>query len=451
MYLNPPDDEVEIYTTCYGADLLEREVVGERLSELIERFDDPLIIALEGKWGTGKTHFLKRWVGAHSQVHEGDAKTIYFDAFAHDYLSDPLLSLVAAVTERVAPEETGKARRAGLIAARLLKPITRAGVAVATAGVSEVGGALIDAAAASLSNDANNAIEGLWDQERQRKNLVEQFKDAIADLQKADSKDANLTKIVIVVDELDRCRPDYALQILEIAKHFFAIPHVHFVFGANMDILEQSVRARYGSEVDAHRYLQKFFNLRLSLPESFGFKGETSNILAYLQASAEARGIPDQWREDVKSHIIVISDAHSISLRDVERILARVSLLRKDTLVSDMLLGLREIIVTLIVSSVVAPSFYRAAVGRRLKEEDILNYFAATPQKMLRELSAGSYNDKFNYQTFWRAEMFQEIAGLPSSDPKGARELITRWDRGDVLIDMPAKMAQRHLDLLSEY
>lgn len=84
--------------------------------------------------------------------------------------------------------------------------------------------------------------------------------------------------IVIVIDELDRCRPDYALAVLEVIKHFFAVPKVHFILGINGEALESSVRARYGVDVDAESYLRKFINASFSLPRAIGHRGSNKII-----------------------------------------------------------------------------------------------------------------------------------------------------------------------------
>ena len=67
--------------------------MGKKLTDLVDRIDQPLVIALDGEWGSGKSHFLKLWTGAHQNGElGGKAKVIYFDAFEHDYLDDPGLS-----------------------------------------------------------------------------------------------------------------------------------------------------------------------------------------------------------------------------------------------------------------------------------------------------------------------------------------------------------------------
>jgi predicted KAP-like P-loop ATPase len=56
-----------------------------------------MVIALDGAWGSGKSFFLKCWVGAHKLENEGTATTVYFDALSYDYLDDPLVALTGAI------------------------------------------------------------------------------------------------------------------------------------------------------------------------------------------------------------------------------------------------------------------------------------------------------------------------------------------------------------------
>ena len=53
---------------------------------------------------------------------------------------------------------------------------------------------------------------------------------------------------MIVIDELDRCRPSYAVEILEMAKHLFSVDRVVFVLSINRDQLAHSVKVLYGSD-----------------------------------------------------------------------------------------------------------------------------------------------------------------------------------------------------------
>ena len=202
------------------------------------------MVVLEGPWGSGKTYFLRRWVGAHTLENSGHAITVYVDAFAHDFLDDPLTALAGAINGRLPKGDAPKAKRALKKAVAVLaRPVLRAGLAVATAGASEAAGPLVDAALVAGSKDADAAVDSFWKRKEGKLAAMRQVHDALEAMTAAkDGEDPR--KLVMVVDELDRCRPDYALAVLEVIKHFFAVPNVHFVLGVNMEALEHSVRAR---------------------------------------------------------------------------------------------------------------------------------------------------------------------------------------------------------------
>ena len=77
---------------------------------------------------------------------------------------------------------------------------------------------------------------------------IKQMKAALAEVVSSlESKDRS-APIIIVIDELDRCRPTYAIKLLEEIKHLFDVPGLVFVFGMHGDQLAHSVKAAYGAE-----------------------------------------------------------------------------------------------------------------------------------------------------------------------------------------------------------
>ena len=73
--------------------------------------------------------------------------------------------------------------------------------------------------------------------------------------------------LMVVIDELDRCRPSYAVSLIEVAKHIFGADHIIFVLAVNRTQLQHSIRALYGNEFDATGYLRRFFDIDFRLPE----------------------------------------------------------------------------------------------------------------------------------------------------------------------------------------
>ena len=72
---------------------------------------------------------------------------------------------------------------------------------------------------------------------------------------------------MVMINELDRCRPSYAVELLEVAKHLFSADRIVFVLAVNCDQLAHSVTALYGNDFDAEGYLRRFFDVDFQLPE----------------------------------------------------------------------------------------------------------------------------------------------------------------------------------------
>lgn len=317
-------------------DLLSRKGVAQRLTDLLERVEQPLVIALDGGWGSGKSHFLKLWTGAHSKELGGNAQVIYFDAFEHDYLDDPLISLIGSLLKQsmqlnghvnasFSATALSRIKSTGI---RLAKPGLRIGLAVATAGASEMANAVWDAGLKSAEGAVGDAIEDFWKKEAGRTAAMQQFRDALTALTVPARDGDPPHKIVFILDELDRCRPDYALTMLEIVKHFFAVPNVHFVLGTNMVALENSVRSRYGADIRATEYLAKFVHLRMRFPTDRDHQGN-GPWATYFDHLSRQVGIGPNSAQSLRDNLSIFSGSTQISLRDVQRLVSRLSLFPK--------------------------------------------------------------------------------------------------------------------------
>lgn len=314
-----------------------RKHIGQRLSDLLENVEQPLVVALDGGWGSGKSHFLKLWTGAHSKELGGKAKVVYFDAFEHDYLDDPLISLIGALLRH--PDQTKgpgnttfrstALAEIKLTGMRLAKPGLRIGLAVATAGASEMANAVWDEGLKAAEGMAADAIDDFWKKESGRTAAMQQFREALTALTVPITDSETPSKIVFIIDELDRCRPDYALTLLEIVKHFFAVPNVHFVLGTNISALENSVRARYGADIRATEYLTKFIHLRMNFPVDRDHQGY-GPWAKYLDSHCKQIGIGHNCTQTLKDNLRVISSGTQVSLRDVQRLVSRLALFPKD-------------------------------------------------------------------------------------------------------------------------
>lgn len=389
MKLFPPQEEITLYETGFPAkDILERRHVGKQLSDLLEKIEDPLVVALEGPWGCGKTYFLKRWVGAHTLENGGKATTIYFDAFANDFLDDPLIALIGAIGDRLPKAEAGMTLKK--VAMKLATPVSRIGISLVTAGISELVGPVLEATLAASSEEAEKAAEAFWKREDGRKEAMSQFRTALTTLTKESKKGADDGKpLIIVVDELDRCRPDYALSILEVIKHFFSVPHVHFVLGINLEALEQSVKARYGSGINASNYLKRFISISMVLPD-FVFSEEKRHAsIIYFAHYAEKMNIDQKIASETRRHIELITLANEVSLRDIDKILTRIALIPAENRLLVDGNGYITITISLIILQILDKNLYDVAIKRNIPLDKINDFYSAS--------KCNEIDDKYRY------------------------------------------------------
>jgi hypothetical protein len=257
----------------------------------------PFNIALDAPWGQGKTFFIERWM-KDLQAKEVPFNVIHFDAWKADYAADPLIAILAAINkclekeinalglqakaEKQLSETLKKARRA------LWPVLKQVGYGFAAryfgANLDEIKEAYETRTIDPITSNADETREiGI---EESKKGLDLFFKEYLKDQTNRESviddfkasfsatlkiiHDTNKRKapLFIFVDELDRCRPNFAIELLEGIKHIFGIEGVCFVFSVNLDQLSESVKAVYGSGFNGHMYLKRFFDSEVLLPSA---------------------------------------------------------------------------------------------------------------------------------------------------------------------------------------
>jgi hypothetical protein len=394
MKLFVPEPAITLYEHGFDDhDLLDRKTQGQQLSNLVENISDPMVIALDGEWGSGKTVFPKCWVGEHLKKDEHQAQTIYFDAFEHDFMNDLLIALIGAIDARLPKNDENKhLKKLKKVAPWLARTGFRGALAVATTGATEIAGPMVDAAINAVSGATDKQIDQFWQQERQKQQSLKDFKHALTEL-------AQNQKLVIVIDELDRCRPDFALSMLEILKHLFHVPNVHFVLGVNLTALEHSVRARYGTGLDAGRYLKKFYNLIFELTDSNLENSPYDQKIRYAEKVFNDVGMKiklGQYSPSDQSplalRIIAIFEKESftnrLSFRDINQICANAAITRFNyNNVSDGLC----LIALLLILKTTNRSLYERAMNLEYIANEIFDLFDAS----LTDLGSFEYGTLF--------------------------------------------------------
>lgn len=265
-------------------DLFERKQLAEKLSTYIDRLNDGCVVGIDAPWGEGKTYFGRNWA---AMLALQEYKTIYLDAFEEDYTDDPFLlisaKILAALTEAEPDESWSRFHDACVKAGKVLLPAT-AKITVNALGrlflgindIAEIKEKFGDQIEEKLGDATEKYVKQRLDDYDRDRETAEHFKTALREFAAKQDK-----PVVFIIDELDRCRPSFAVQVIERIKHFFDTPNLVFVLLLNRAQLENAINGVYGSELDAHAYLGKFVHFFLRLPKRVDLAGHKDFNKAY--------------------------------------------------------------------------------------------------------------------------------------------------------------------------
>lgn len=246
-------------------DRLNRGLNAEALTNVIKNYQEGFTLAINGAWGTGKTTFIKMWKGYLEDKHgeEKGYKTIYFNAWENDLTNDPLVCILGELRPVINDTEDSLLKT-------LLKNLpSYFRCKVLSAAVDDFANNLkisksIDAAKSLADNSIDVYKNELSAYENKKKGIIE-FKSILQKL--VDLQSPNMP-FIFFIDELDRCRPDFAVKILEVIKHLFSVPGIVFVLSIDKEQLCNSIRGFYGSDkINTEEYLRRFIDIEYELPE----------------------------------------------------------------------------------------------------------------------------------------------------------------------------------------
>lgn len=305
------------------------------------------VINVDSGWGQGKSYFLSN---IKKDLVERGAAVALIDAWATDFSDDPLTAIMSAVEAALKPQLgsrklkeawQGVLKSGGSLAISLTRHVSSK---LASRYVGEFGDELFDAtfgedtdkSSADKKSDedklgvggaseevidklADSALSRLINTFRKQERSIATFKSQLTKVAQAINKSGqDFTPIYIFVDELDRCRPTYAIRLLESVKHLFNTDGVVFIIATDTMQLSESIKAVYGANFESDRYLRRFFDrtYRLrepSIEEFVGYLLDRSSIPPDRLGCP--RGIAPQRLAE-----IIFKDFGS-SLRDVEQCL----------------------------------------------------------------------------------------------------------------------------------
>ena len=309
-------------------DEFRRKPIATKLIQLIDSELDTSPMLIDGVWGTGKTEFCLKLKELIDSKKENAYQTIYINAFNEDYIDDPLLTLLSAIIQAF-DNESVDSKDFKQTATKLLKTGSKV---VLKATVSYLTKQSVDSLLEDAEDDTkklitdgseellNKSVEKVIDHLLEERAAIES---SIMALRIELQKHKNL---IIIIDELDRCRPNYAIKMLEVVKHIFDTDGVQIIFVANMQMLEASICHIYGNNMNSEAYLEKFYKLKTTLPHrningltSYQYFNQliTNNNKQFSELEIIHTASSNAFQS---AFLLKLFTVHQISLRQVEHI-----------------------------------------------------------------------------------------------------------------------------------
>lgn len=324
----------------WSDDLLGRRAEADMIADYVKSASERIhqdkanfsTLAIDAHYGEGKTFFLRK-LTEHLRAEHPIA---FVDAWADDLVDEPLTALAATIevaltdllsqSPKVRENWNAAKRKAGRIAAITAKGLLKRGVGLLiTAGAVEAASEVLSGASLDLKDAlkddlldvADASRDQIFDGSQSRRPIldgriaefkegqkaVSEFKESLSALVKSVAGTSKSLPIIIVIDELDRCKPTYAIKLLEEIKHLLDVPGLFFIFGLHSDQLARAVSGVYGESFNGSDYLKRFVNRTYSLARPpleklietlLANAGLTESRLIFPNVRV-GEGMPQQW------------------------------------------------------------------------------------------------------------------------------------------------------------
>lgn len=333
------------------------------LVKLLNSLKESTVLAIDGAWGSGKTVFVKQLLMLSDNAIQDYGyntldktaidllrerhKNFYFNAWEYDYLGDALsamlLKLIADDNESL--------------------PLTLIKKTISAINIS-----------AGLKYATHDFID--FDRKTKKADLIKAVKDQV---NRHDAVNEFLNKLkgdserlIFVIDELDRCRPSFAVELLEVVKHYFMRDDVTFIITTNVNQLSHTIKKHYGSDFDGYAYLNKFFDFIFSL-RKVNTEQYTRSVLDWTVDYTVVGGVARDAIEYYGFEMREINSYYS-SLQLVNRFLTRNNNWRKGQYPTQLV-------------------FVPLALALKIKNDSLYEQFTSgRGEGVLRDFAANSYH-----------------------------------------------------------
>ena len=320
----------------FHQDFFRRRQLVESLCRLALQLEEPVVLGITAPWGHGKSTVIDRLELFIQREHTEQIGFVKYDAFKNDFVSDIFISFTSLIInylEQVIREEEEEETRVRIRTAinDLVDTSTKIGKLIAknavTKSIDKLTGGIVNLEDIhqAIEEPENSELESLIKERlanaSQDKVILEDFTERLNEAVLLTSKQ----RIIFVIDELDRCRPDFSIEVLEKIKHFFSCEKVLFILVYNKTQLENSISHIYGVKSPS-TYLQRFVDLEcdVSVRGPDVAREQLRNFAASILASHE---INQQWVDGASRTIEAVYKLYGIdlSLRTIQLVCVRIA------------------------------------------------------------------------------------------------------------------------------
>jgi len=362
-------------------DALKRRENIEVLMQLLSTLSGPFVLAIDSEWGTGKTTFLKMWM---QQLLNQETPFLFFNAWENDFSENALISLIGEIDSQISAlyadtKKQSKARKQltqiKKVGASLIRKSLPVAVKIATSGVLDIEKAYEE----EISKLAERYAKDSIDKYEKTKSNISIFRDRLQQFVRdvISSKNDEKFPLLFFIDELDRCRPNYALELMEKIKHLFNIEGLLFILSLDKNQIGNSIKSLYGEGMDVDGYLRRFIDLEYRLP-SPDKKSYCSTLFSRfgIKGYLKTRTTRDAQYEE--EHFVEtfseLSDIFNFSLRVQEQCFSLFCIALRTTPQNYKLYP--TLLAGLICIKAASPELYRDFVSGNVEGNSIINFIA---------------------------------------------------------------------------
>lgn len=317
-------------------DLLNRRKLAKNFLDVVIS-QTANVYSINAPWGTGKTWFLKF---IEDECQNQNIPFIQFNVWETDYAKDPFQAILSELVKllhiqikniNAKNEIENLEKELASIKSKANKFLNLRKKLSYSIGLNHP---TLPVSGEITVNPDTSSLAEYEDMKTTKNDFINSLKNFVNSFE---------TKLLIAIDELDRCRPDYAITTLEIIKHFFNIKNVVFILAVDKEQLQATVKTMFGSSTDTDAYLKKFVDIQYCLPESSSIsqfiRYQIKNVYPTIQKNFNellaynlAEYDNGDWHctqvkeEDYTNKFINLCISYSLSLRDIEKLCLRMSI-----------------------------------------------------------------------------------------------------------------------------